>query len=72
MLDNFNPLTPLGFMVMMLRDRTARLRTADDTGASAIEWVLITVIVVGIVAAIGLTIKNKITTKANTLDLTTP
>lgn len=47
------------------RARLRRLRTAGtDRGASAIEWVVIAAVVVGIVLAVGFVISNALTTKA--------
>ena len=51
-MTNFvNPLTPLGFCVLMLEGRLARTRRED--GASAVEWVIIAAIVVGICIAVA-------------------
>lgn len=41
-------------------------RKASDRGASAVEWVIITGIVVAIVAGVGVIISKAITSKANT------
>jgi len=49
----FSPATQLGFLEMLLRDRFARARAAQDRGASAVEWVVISAIVVGIVIVVG-------------------
>jgi Flp pilus assembly pilin Flp len=43
---------------------TAAPRKASDRGASAVEWVIITGIVVAIVAGVGVIISNAISTKA--------
>jgi Flp pilus assembly pilin Flp len=40
-------------------------RKASDRGASAVEWVIITGIVVAIVAGVGVIISKAITSKAN-------
>ena len=51
-MTNFvNPLTPIGFCVLMLESRLARTRRED--GASAVEWVIIAAIVVGICIAVA-------------------
>ncbi|MCL2552688.1 MAG: hypothetical protein FWE15_00345 [Actinomycetia bacterium] len=57
---------PLEFMIIYLRGRIDRLRNEDlSRGASAVEWVVISAIVVGIVAFVGFTIKNALKGKAN-------
>ncbi|KHL11247.1 hypothetical protein CLV56_3063 [Mumia flava] len=42
----FNPLSPLGYLLTMLDVRIRRTRSEE--GASAVEWVVIAAIVVGI------------------------
>jgi Flp pilus assembly pilin Flp len=62
-MTNFvNPLTPLGFCVLMLETRLARARRED--GASAVEWVIIAAIVVGICIAVAAILRNALTSKA--------
>lgn len=61
---NFSPLTPLGFLSMELQRRYARARATDDRGASAIEWVIITGILVAIAAAVGGVIYNLVRSRA--------
>jgi Flp pilus assembly pilin Flp len=41
------------------------VRKSRDRGASAVEWVVITAIVVAIVTGVGVLIKNAITTKTD-------
>ncbi len=65
------PTTPLGFLNMHLQDRRARAVATEDRGVSAVEWVVITVIVMGMVALVAGIIRAKIETKANSLDLNT-
>jgi Flp pilus assembly pilin Flp len=56
---------PLEFMIIYLRGRVDRLRKGDmSRGASAVEWVVISAIVVGIVAFVGFTIKNALKDKS--------
>lgn len=51
----------------------ARIRRGDrELGASTVEWVVITALLVTMVLAVGLTLYAKITAKATDLDLTTP
>ncbi|MBD8058722.1 hypothetical protein IC607_07060 [Cellulomonas sp. JH27-2] len=52
---------------MELRRRVARARSTDDLGASAIEWVIITGILVAMAAAVGLIIYNIVKDKAGEL-----
>ena len=58
-----NPLTPLGFCVLMLESRLARSRREE--GASAVEWVIIAAIVVGICIAVAGILKAALVGKAN-------
>lgn len=46
-----NAATPIGFMLMMLDVRVHRVRR--ERGASAVEWVIIAAIVVGICLAVA-------------------
>ncbi len=63
-MTNFmNPLTPIGFCVLMLESRLARTRRED--GASAVEWVIIAAIVVGICIAVAGILRNALVGKAN-------
>lgn len=63
----FAPWTPFGVVEMEVRRRIARARSADeagDRGASAIEWVIITGVLVVLAAAVGLVLYNRITEEA--------
>jgi hypothetical protein len=60
----FSPVGPIGFFEMILRDRYARARAAEDRGASAVEWVVISAIVVGIAIAIGAVLLQALQDKA--------
>jgi Flp pilus assembly pilin Flp len=63
-MSNFvNPLGPIGFCVLMLEGRLARARRED--GASAVEWVIIAAIVVGICIAVAGILRNALVGKAN-------
>jgi Flp pilus assembly pilin Flp len=57
-----NPLTPIGFCVLMLQGRLQRTRREE--GASAVEWVIIAAIVVGICIAVAGILKTALTDKA--------
>ncbi|MDM7831255.1 hypothetical protein [Cellulomonas edaphi] len=65
---SLSPLTPQGFMLMELRRRFARARSTEDLGASAIEWVIITGILVLLTAFVGKIIYDKVVASANNLD----
>lgn len=58
-----NPLTPLGFCLLMLDGRRARAHRED--GASAVEWVIIAAIVVGICIAVAAILRTALVGKAN-------
>lgn len=59
----------LEFMMVYLRGRFDRVRNEEDMsrGASAVEWVVISAIVVGIVAVVGFIIKNALNDKATSV-----
>ena len=56
------------FLAIMLRGRIAKAQRLER-GASAVEWVVISAILIAIAAAIGLILMNKLRDKANGLDL---
>lgn len=58
-----------GYFAMDLRRRVARARSAPDLGASTIEWVIITGILVAIAVAVGLVIYNMVTTQAKSINI---
>jgi hypothetical protein len=60
---------PWGVLEMELRRRLTRARSAPDRGASTIEWVIITGILVAIAVAVGLVIYNMVTTQAASIDI---
>lgn len=53
---NFSPTNPVGWLWLHLRTRIDRVRSTSEAGASAIEWVIITAVLVAIAAAIALVI----------------
>jgi Flp pilus assembly pilin Flp len=62
-MTNFiNPLGPIGFTLLLLEGRLARTRRED--GASAVEWVIIAAIVVGICIAVAGILKGALVGKA--------
>lgn len=64
-----SPLSPAGFLLMELRRRITHARQNPDLGASAIEWVIITGVLVAIAAAVGLVIYNMVTSQAESIDI---
>ena len=52
----------------LVRARMAHARRTE-TGASAVEWVVITALLVGIAVAVGAILLNTITNKADSIDL---
>ncbi len=61
--------TPWGFLAMELRRRFARARSSRDLGASTIEWVIITGILVLIAAAVGAVIYNLVKNQADSISI---
>jgi Flp pilus assembly pilin Flp len=58
--------------VRLRMDKASDLARNGERGASAIEWVIISALLIAIVLAIGATIKGKLQTKATELNLDTP
>lgn len=50
---NINPGSPIGLLVTLLNSRLDRAQSRDERGASAVEWVIIAAIVVGICLAVA-------------------
>jgi Flp pilus assembly pilin Flp len=66
---------PLNYAEADVRLRIVRalgLNQAGERGASAIEWVIISAILIAIVTVVGGILLKKLTQKATTLDLSTP
>lgn len=61
-MNNLNLATPIGFLMLMLETRLRRAR--DERGASAVEWVIISAIVVGICIGIAAILKTALEGKA--------
>ncbi|WP_198664335.1 hypothetical protein [Jiangella endophytica] len=66
---NTSPSAPLGWLLLSLRARTDRARRAPERGASAIEFVIITAILVALAAAVGVVIYNLVTSEAESIDI---
>ncbi|WP_028046078.1 hypothetical protein [Cellulomonas sp. URHE0023] len=56
-----------GYLTMELRRRYARAQASDDLGASAIEWVIITGILVAIAVAVGAILFGLINDEADSI-----
>ena len=64
----FSPGTPAGYAELLVRRRLDRARASwadGERGASAVEWVVISAIVVAIALGIGVILTQALTSKAN-------
>lgn len=66
---NFSPTSVAGWMWLSARVRMDRARRAQERGASAIEWVIITAVLVALAGAIGWAIYNFVSDEADKLDV---
>ncbi len=66
---NTTPNSPLGWLLLTLQAHTERLRRTSDRGASAIEFVIITAVLVALAAAVGVVIYNIVTDEAESIDI---
>lgn len=67
----FTTAGPANQLELLLRariDRASELSARRDRGASAVEWVIITAVLIAIVVAVGGIILTKLRTAANALD----
>ncbi len=69
-----NPATPLGYLELLVRGRIDQARGREihgvrDLGASVVEWVVISAVVIGIAAAVGKALSTKLTDEVGTLDV---
>lgn len=73
-LETMTVTVPIAAALMYGSDRlVARVRrNGNEVGASTLEWVVISAIIVTIVLAVGATLYTRLTDKATDLDLTTP
>lgn len=58
-----NPMSPIGFLLTVLDVRMRRVR--EERGASAVEWVIIAAIVVGICIAVAAVLRAALTGEAS-------
>ena len=61
---NINPGSPIGFLMTFLNSRLDRARDRDERGASAVEWVIIAAIVVGICLAVAAILREALVGEA--------
>jgi hypothetical protein len=74
--SRLNPMSALGYTELLIRTRIDRARArrrddARDVGASVVEWVIITALLVGLAIAVGAILVPLITNKAKTIQLDT-
>ena len=56
------------YLCLLIRGHLARVRE-DERGVSAVEWVIITGVLIALAVGIGVIITTKITNKANGISL---
>jgi len=66
---DLKPNTPLGWLMLTLTAHVERARRAPDRGASAIEFVIITAVLVALAAAVGVVIYNLVKSEADSIDI---
>ncbi len=64
-----SPTSVPGWTLLTVRARLDRLRRAGERGASAIEWVIITAVLVALAAAVGWFIYNLVTDRMDQIDV---
>lgn len=64
---HLSPSTPSGWLFLQLRARLDRVRNKPDRGASTVEWVIITAVLVAIAAALGVIIYNFVINQGESL-----
>jgi hypothetical protein len=65
----FAPSTPQGFLLLFLRTRLDHAGRNAQRGASAMEFVIITAVLVALAAAVGLIIYNMVTEGAEDIEI---
>jgi putative copper export protein len=65
----FAPSTPQGLLLLLLQVRVERAQRSSQRGASAMEFVIITAVLVALAAAVGLIIYNLVTEKADEINI---
>lgn len=64
-----SPTSVPGWTLLTLRARLDRVRRVGERGASAIEWVIITAVLVALAAAVGWFIYNLVTERMDEIDV---
>jgi hypothetical protein len=64
---HLSPSTPSSWLLLQLQARLDRFRDEPDRGASAVEWVIITAVLVAIAAALGVIIYNFVINQGQSL-----
>lgn len=65
----FSPSTPQGMLLLLLQTRLDHVRHRPQRGASAMEFVIITAVLVALAAAVGLIIYNMVKGKADSIEI---
>jgi hypothetical protein len=66
---NVSPATPHGVLLLWLQVRFDRIRANPDRGASAMEFVIITAVLVALAAVVGGIIYTMVTDKAESINI---
>jgi Flp pilus assembly pilin Flp len=69
MLTMFNPTNQAVLLLKVFVEGRIQHARASERGASAVEWVLITALLIGVAIAVGAIILTRLTAKANSIDL---
>jgi Flp pilus assembly protein TadG len=65
----FNPTDPTLFLFRVLIEGRIQRARRSEGGASAVEWVLISALLIGVALAVGKIILDKLQAKANSINL---
>ncbi|HEY0470299.1 MAG TPA: hypothetical protein VGD34_01520 [Kribbella sp.] len=65
----FNPTDPTLFLFRVLIEGRIQRARRSEGGASAVEWVLITALLIGVALAVGKIILDRLQAKANSINL---
>jgi hypothetical protein len=65
----FGPGSAIGFLLLHLRVRIDRARASEEVGASTIEWVIITGVLVALAACVGVIIYQIVRNRAESVNI---
>jgi hypothetical protein len=65
----FNPTNQAAFLLRVLVEGRIQRARRSEVGASAVEWVLISALLIGVALAVGAIILAKLQAKANSINL---